>query len=315
MANIFIDGQAGTTGLHITERLEKRNDLKLLQIKEADRKNQRVKKEVLNEADLVVLCLPDEAAKESHGLIENPKTRILDASSAHRTDPEWVYGLPELGSGQREKIITAQRVSNPGCYPTGFILLTAPLRKKELLSKDHPITVQGISGFSGGGRKLIEKFETVSANDSSSWSFRPYGFSLDHKHLPEMKKYAHLDHEPVFLPGVANLDRGLLVLVPLALSQIRPKPDLKQIHQVLSEAYQDETFIKVFPLNDQSVLSDGFLSAGDLKGTNRVELFVFGNVERAVLVARLDNLGKGASGAAIQNINLMLGINESTGLI
>lgn len=315
MHTVFIDGQAGTTGLQIAEHLRKRNDLELLCISEADRKNQDVKREYINSAEVVLLCLPDDAARESVSLIDQPTVRVLDASSAHRTQPGWVYGLPELFPGQRDRIESASRVSNPGCYPTGFLLSISPLVRKGIVPSDYPVTINAISGYSGGGRKLIERYRRQTDGKADDLlSCRKYGLKLAHKHLPEMKRYAGLDYVPLFEPAVADVEQGMLVSIPLLNRLLKRGTDVNLVAKVLSEAYEGERYINVFEPNDLSSLQEGFLSLTDCNGTNRVDLLTFGNAEQTVVIARLDNLGKGASGAAVQNLNLMLGIAEDEGL-
>jgi len=312
---VFIDGQAGTTGLQIAERLKDRPDIHRLDIPEAERKNPKIRQEYLNSADLVILCLPDEAARESVALIDNPRVKILDASSAHRTHTDWVYGLPELEPGQRQRIAEASRVSNPGCYPTGFILALAPLVRAGLVPPDYPVTVNAISGYSGGGRQLMTRFrERPQSTCDGSWSCRKYGFQLKHKHLPEMQRYTGLHHLPLFEPAVADVEQGMLVSIPLLHRLLKKGTEMDRIWQLLNETYREEPFIEVLPANPFESLNDGFLSLTDCNGSNRVQLLVFGHSDQTVIVARLDNLGKGASGAAIQNLNLMSSLPESRGL-
>lgn len=309
MPTVFIDGQAGTTGLKIYDHLKDRRDIELLQIPADKRKDVSAKTQYLNDADLAILCLPDAAAKETVALIRNPRTKVLDASSAHRTAAGWVYGLPELEPAQAARIAEATRVSNPGCYPTGFILAVRPLVAAGLLPADYPITVNAISGHSGGGKELIAKHEAhavAPANDD--WSFRPYGLALQHKHVPEMQKYTGLAHPPVFAPAVVNFPQGMLVSVPLANRLLKGAPSAEQVHAVLSEYYAQASLVRVQAFQGVGAIEDGFLSPFGLTDTNYVDLFVFGHATQTLLIARLDNLGKGASLAALQNMGLMLGL-------
>jgi len=309
MKKIFIDGHSGTTGLEIQARLEARPDLRLLLLSEGDRKNPQAKAKMAAQADLVILCLPDEAAKEAVNLYQGLGTKILDASSAHRVDPGWVYGLPELAPGQREKIAQAQRVANPGCYPTGFLLALAPLVRAGLVPQDYPVTIQAVSGYSGGGRQMIEEYERP---QGEAYALRVYG--LDLKHLPEMAAYSGLNRPPIFVPSVANFRQGMLVMVPLDPNRLNLKGAQPQarVLEVWSQAYGTEGFIR--PVVGAQLLDPKFLQATSLNGTNQVELAAYGHQDQLLLVARLDNLGKGASGAAVQNLNLMLGCEETTGL-
>ena len=315
MYNIFIDGSVGTTGLRIADRLESRNDIALVDIPYEQRKNEKIKAQILNEMDLVILCLPDVAARESVSLIQNDRVRVLDASTAHRTDSQWVYGLPELNPQQREEIKTASRVSNPGCYPTGFLLGIVPLLRMGILPADYPISIDAVSGYSGGGRQLIEKYEArQAAHPEALWTCRKYSLQLAHKHVPEMRHYSGLTYDPVFVPSVAHFEQGMLVSVPLVTRLLKKGSTAETVHACLAETYTDQQFVKVFDLNDYGHLEDGFLSPLSCNGTNRVDLMIFGNKDQVLVTARLDNLGKGASGAAIQNLNLMLGEDEDKGL-
>jgi N-acetyl-gamma-glutamyl-phosphate reductase len=308
---IFIDGQAGTTGLEIHARLRDRPDVQLLEIDPHRRKDPAARKELLNDADAVVLCLPDGAAREAVALVETPDVRILDASTAHRTDPEWVYGLPELCPGQREAVASARRVSNPGCYPTGFLLLVRPLVDAGLLHADAPFTIHALSGYTGGGRPLVERYEAAEAAPAP----RSYGLALEHKHLPEMRHFAGLHLPPLFTPMVGPFARGMLVQVPLTASQRTAPTTPAALAAALAERYVDEPCVHVHPPGaDDALVDGGFLDPEARNGTNDVDLMVFGHADAQLLVARLDNLGKGAGGAAVQNLNLMLGCDEFAGL-
>lgn len=314
-ARIFIDGEHGTTGLEIRERLAARADVELLGLPREKAKDERAKREVVNEADCVILCLPDEAARQTVGLIENSRTRVIDASTAHRTAPGWEYGFPELTRGQRSRIAEGRRTANPGCYPTGFLALVRPLRDRGLLPAHHPLTVHAVSGYSGGGKKMIASYEQPAAEARPS-AFGAYGLGLDHKHLPEMKMHGLLDRAPVFSPAVGDFHRGMLVSIPLHLDDLGSLRG-EAIHAAYEEHFASEPFVTVAPRNDTACLREGsFLEPEALNGTNRLEVFVFANdaQRQALLVCRLDNLGKGASGAAVQNLNLMLGLTETSGL-
>ncbi|HEY5239471.1 MAG TPA: N-acetyl-gamma-glutamyl-phosphate reductase [Rhizomicrobium sp.] len=314
-ATVFIDGAAGTTGLEIRERLAGRTDLTVTQLGEAERKDARARAAALNAADVVILCLPDEAAREAVGLIENSRTRVIDASSAHRVADGWVYGFAEMEPGQREKIAGAARVSNPGCYPTGFLALVRPLVRAGIVPADFPLTVNAISGYSGGGRMMIEEFEKPYSPHFVKTVARTYGLTLAHKHVPEMQVHAGLSHPPVFAPSVGRFYRGMIVDVPLQLWALPGKPSLVEIHRILENSYRDQTLVRVAGLQEAAELKT--LDAELLSGKNTMTLYVFGNeaMQQARLVAVLDNLGKGAGGAAVQNLNLMLGLPETTGLL
>ena len=310
---IFIDGEAGTTGLEIRERLEARSDLKLILLGDR-RRDVEARREALNAADAVILCLPDEAAKEAVAMIENPSVRVIDASTAYRVDPVWTYGFAEMVHGpgrmsQAEKIAGATRVSNPGCYPTGFIGLVRPLVSAGIIPAGWPVTVNAVSGYSGGGKAMIAEFEAGGAG-----AFRAYGLSLKHKHVPEMTLHTGLERSVLFAPAVAAYRQGMLVEVPLQLAALPSSPSVEVVHGALAEAYAGCRFVEVAELETTEAMTG--IDPEGLNGTNRMRLHVFGDRDGAQvrLVALLDNLGKGASGAAVQNLNLMLGLDEGVGL-
>lgn len=309
---VFIDGSEGTTGLQIAERLQNHPAVSLLSIDSALRKDADARKAMMEKADITILCLPDEAAKESAALAESTDTRLIDASTAHRTDPAWVYGLPELDGAQRAKIADASRVSNPGCYPTGFTCLVHPLIEAGMIDREYPLTINAVSGYSGGGKKLID---TYAQDFDSIHATRFYGLTLLHKHVAEMTRINGLKNAPLFAPSVGNFYRGMLVFVPLMPRLFAKKAGVHDVWQTLSDYYASETFVKVMPLGGADYLSGGFIDPLGCNGTNRIELFVFGHDEQILLGARLDNLGKGASGACVQNMNIMLGLDEAAGLI
>jgi N-acetyl-gamma-glutamyl-phosphate reductase len=305
---VFIDGEAGTTGLEIAQRLAPRRDIELISIDPDKRKDIEARAAMINRADTVILCLPDEAARLAASLVENPNTVIIDASTAHRTAPGWVYGFAEMDKGQRAAIAAAKRITNPGCYPTGFIALVRPLVKAGLIPWDWPVTVNAVSGYSGGGKPMISEFEDHQTADN----YRIYGLGQTHKHPPEMKRYSGLAHLPMFTPAVGRFAQGMIVEVPLPLWALPGKPKRKDIHKALTAAYAGEAFVKVVALAQGDILKG--LDAEGCNDTNRLEIYVFGTDDQARLVARLDNLGKGASGAAVQNLNIALGLDEAAGL-
>jgi N-acetyl-gamma-glutamyl-phosphate reductase len=312
VAHIFIDGEAGTTGLQIRERLATRSDLRLISLDESRRKDPSARAEALNSADVVILCLPDDAAREAVGLIRAPHVRVIDASTAHRVAPGWVYGFAELAPDQRRCIAEASRVTNPGCWPTGFLALVRPLTREGLLPADASVFVHGVSGYTGGGKAMIAEFE--GPDSVSAPAFRFYAANLGHKHVPEMTAYSGLARPPVFSPAVGCFAQGMLVEVPLDLAALPGTPSLDQVHAVLADAYADARLVTVVPRSESA--ARGALAVEGLAGRNDMNLYVFGSetLGQARLVAALDNLGKGASGAAVQNLNLMLGLDEGEGL-
>lgn len=322
---VFIDGEAGTTGLQIRDRLAGRKDLEVLSIAPDKRKDPEARRELLNAADAVVLCLPDDASREAVSMISSGRVKVVDASTAFRTAPGWAYGFPEMSRAHRDVIRGSSRVSNPGCYPTGFIGLVKPLVAAGLIPPVFPLTVNAISGYSGGGKGLIAEFENHAAPAGTNDAFRAYGLTLAHKHLPEMQIHSGLTHPPVFAPSVGRYAQGMLVEVPLQLWALPGKPSPADLHVALEAYYAGETFVEVASgaecaeLQKARAGAAGYVQALDpeaLNGTNKMRLFVFGSTDggQARLVALLDNLGKGASGAAVQNLNLMLGLPEAEGL-
>lgn len=309
---VFVDGQEGTTGLRIHEMLARRSDIEVLRIGADKRKDAAERARLLNAADVAFLCLPDAAAREAAALVTNPGTCLIDASTAHRTVPGWVFGLPELAPEQRELIRGSKRIANPGCHASAFILLMRPLIDAGLVPADLPLSATSITGYSGGGKKMIEQYEA--GGDPRLQSPRPYGLTLAHKHLPEMVAHARLGVQPVFLPVVAGFYKGLAVSVPLHFSQLKPGTDGAALQRALAERYAGERFVKVMPLADPATLEQGFFDVQACNDSNRCELFVFANERQAVLLSRLDNLGKGASGAAVQSMNVHLGVDEAMGL-
>ncbi len=308
---VFVDGQEGTTGLRIHEYLAARRDVEVLRIDADKRKDATERARLLNAADVAFLCLPDAASREAAAMISNPHTCLIDASTAHRTVPGWAYGLPELAPGQRDAIRASKRIANPGCHASAFILLLRPLVDAGLVPAAQAVAATSITGFSGGGKKMIEQYQAVPMEPALT-SPRPYGLNLAHKHLPEMAAHTGLAMPPIFLPIVGNFYKGLAVSVPLSLRALGITAEALQ--SAYEAHYAGERFIRVMPLRDAATLESGFFDVQGCNDTNRVDLFVFGSDTQAVLMARLDNLGKGASGAAVQAMNVHIGVDEALGL-
>jgi N-acetyl-gamma-glutamyl-phosphate reductase len=309
---VFVDGQHGTTGLKIHERLNGRKDIEIIEIPEEKRKDAATKQKLLNEADIVFLCLPDDAARESVSLIKNNSVCVIDGSTAHRVTEGWVYGLPELKKEQRKLIKTSKRISVPGCHATGFILMLYPLVAQSIVAPDYPVTCHAVAGYSGGGKAMIADYESQTPDYIKNP--RPYSLELNHKHIPEMTRITGLSRPPIFAPTVVNEYNGEIISIPLLASCLKKEFSAADIREVLAEYYAGEQFIKVMPYPPDDFLKKGFMTFTDCNGTNNLEIFVFGNKERILLSARYDNLGKGASGAAIQDMNITLGLPENTGL-
>jgi N-acetyl-gamma-glutamyl-phosphate reductase len=306
--SIFIDGAAGTTGLEIADRLAGRAEFSLISLDDAKRKDMAAKREALNDADFVILCLPDDAAKEAVAMTTSAATRIIDASTAFRIDPDWAYGFAEFRTGQRERIASARLVSNPGCYPTGFLGLIAPLVAAGLLPADWPYTVNAVSGYSGGGKALIQRFE----GDGADIGYRSYGLDLAHKHVPEMQAHAGLFYPPIFAPAVVRAFRGMIVEVPLPLSAMARTSSPDALRNALAAHYAGS---KVVTVHNEAAPSELLMHA-DQAPSDRLDLYVLSSPDgsQVRLLAMLDNLGKGASGAAVQNLNIMAGLDETAGL-
>ena len=312
---VYVDGQEGTTGLRIHEVLAGRSDVELLRIDPERRKDPAESARLLNAADVAFLSQPDAAAREAAAMVTNPRTCLIDASTAHRTAPGWVFGLPELAPGQRERLRQAKRIANPGCHASAFILLLRPLVDAGLVPPGLPVSALSITGYSGGGKKMIEQYRAEPAEPLLT-SPRPYGLSLAHKHVPEMMAHTGLQARPILMPIVSNFYKGLAVQVPLHLSQLAPGTTPEALHAALARHYEGERFVRVKPLRDAATLeaAGGYFDVQACNDTNHADLFVFGNDSQALLIARLDNLGKGASGAAVQSMNVHLGVDEGLGL-
>jgi len=311
MYNIFIDGKEGTTGLQIFDRLGKRSDVNIITLPEELRKDKNARRDCLNSADVAFLCLPDEAAKESVSLIDvNNKVKVIDASTAHRTNSDWVYGLPELSGKRREQIANAKRVANPGCHATGFISTVAPLVKAGIIPADYPFVAHSITGYSGAGKKTIAVYQAEDREAALS-SPRQYAITLNHKHLPEMVNECGLSQKPIFNPIICDFYCGMCVTVPLYTRLLNKKYSVQDLRKFLTEYYQGSNFISVATEED----TPAFIPANELSGTNNLKIYLSGNEDRIFLASVFDNLGKGASGAAVQNMNIMLGLDETVSLI
>ncbi|MFG6467153.1 N-acetyl-gamma-glutamyl-phosphate reductase [Roseateles sp. BYS87W] len=311
---VFVDGQEGTTGLRIHEYLAARTDIEVLKIDADKRKDPAERARLLNAADVAFLCLPDAASREAAAMITNPNTCLIDASTAHRTVPGWTFGLPELAQGQRDAIRAAKRIANPGCHASAFILAVRPLVDAGLLPPSAAVSATSITGYSGGGKSMIAEYEQQPL-PAHLQAPRPYGLGLKHKHLPEMMAHTGLATPPVFMPIVSSFYKGLAVSVPLHLSQFTPGTTPEAVHAAIAAHYEGERFIRVMPLRDAATLEGGFFDVQGCNDTNRVDVFVFASDTQVLVMARLDNLGKGASGAAVQSMNVHLGVEESLGLV
>lgn len=312
---VFVDGQEGTTGLQINEYLAQRDDIEILKIDADKRKDLDERKRLINASDITFLCLPDAAAKESASLVDNPNTCIIDASTAHRVNPDWVFGLPELCPEQRAKIRASKRIANPGCHATAFILALRPLVAAGLIAVDTQIAANSITGYSGGGKSMIADYEAAAASTTQLKAPRPYALALAHKHLPEMQAYTGLTVAPIFQPIVGPFYKGLAVTAYLNPAQFTRAATPADVQQIIADYYAGERFINVLPVDLEATTEGSFFNVEANNGSNRVDIAVFGNAERMLLIARLDNLGKGASGAAVQAMNVHLGVDESAGLV
>lgn len=314
MVKVYIDGQEGTTGLKIMERFRDRNDIEIIRIAEDKRKDPAERARMINSADYVFLCLPDEASREAVSFVDNDHVRIIDASTAHRTNPDWAYGFPELSSEHRQKIMTSNRVAVPGCYASGFASIVYPLVKNNIIPDDYPVFAYATSGYSGAGKKAIAVYES----NEKPFEFnspRQYALSQQHKHLPEMQAVSGLKYKPMFNPMVCNYFSGMVVSVPLQVRTLNNSVTAEQVHEMYRKHYNGANMVEVMPLMSAEEQKSFFLASNTLSGVNKLQVFVFGNDEQILLCARLDNLGKGASGAAVQCLNIMMGIDETTGLV
>ncbi len=309
---VFVDGQEGTTGLRIHEYLAARSDIEVLKIDADRRKDAAERARLLDAADVAFLCLPDAAAREAVALVTNPNTCIIDASTAHRVAPGWTFGVPELAAGQRDALKKAKRIANPGCHSTAFIALLRPLVDAGIVPRDLAVAATSITGYSGGGKKMIEQYRA--GGNPVLDAPRPYGLKLSHKHVPEMMAYTGLTTKPVFMPIVGNFYKGLAVSVPLHLAQLKAGSDGAALVRAFERHYEGERFIRVMPLSDPAITEPSFFDVQGANDTNRIDVFVFADDRQAILIAREDNLGKGASGAAVQCMNLHLGCDEGLGL-
>ncbi len=310
---IFIDGKDGTTGLKIYERFEKRDDIEILLIDEEKRKDANERAKMINASDFTFLCLPDAASIEAVSLCTNPNVRIIDASTAHRTNPDWAYGFPELSAEHRARIEKSKRVAVPGCYASGFNSICYPLVTHGIVPPDYPVVCHAVSGYSGAGKKAIAQYEDANRNPELD-SPRLYALTQEHKHLPEMMKISGLTSKPIFTPYICDYFAGMTVTIALHARLLSKKLSAKEIAEVFKEHYDGSRFVRAADFMGEGILSENFIPANTLAGTNNMQIFVYGNDERIVITSRLDNLGKGASGAAVQCMNIMMGIDEGTGL-
>ncbi len=311
---VYIDGQEGTTGLKILERFEGRNDIEIIRISEEKRKDSAERARLINSADYVFLCLPDEASREAVSFVDNDHVRIIDASTAHRTNPDWAYGFPELSAEHREKITKSNRVAVPGCYASGFASIVYPIVNNGIIPADFPVFAYATSGYSGAGKKAIAVYE----GEDKPFEFnspRQYALSQQHKHLPEMKAVSGLEYTPMFNPIICDYFSGMVVSVPIQTRMLANSVTAEQVHAMYEKHYAGSKMVEVMPLMSMEEQKSFFLASNTLSGVNKLQVFVFGNDEQILLCARLDNLGKGASGAAVQCLNIMMGIDETTGLV
>ena len=308
MKKIFVDGSVGTTGLRIFERLSGRDDVELITIDEEHRKDFESRKAAIESADAAFLCLPDDAAREIAAAVDTSRVKLLDTSTAHRTNPDWAYGFPELSSDFREKIKTSQKIAVPGCHASGVIAILYPLIQSGIMPKDYPVTIHSITGYSGGGKKMIAEYNDENRHSEFS-SPRQYGLTQNHKHLKEITEICNLDMKPIFSPIVADFYSGMVVTVPLFSHLLKGKPTVADLHQIFSEHYKNQKMVNVMPMG-----KDGMLGSNNLSGNDRLEIEITGNDDRIIIASRFDNLGKGSSGAAIQCMNIALGFEETKGL-
>lgn len=305
---VFIDGKEGTTGLQIFERLGGRKDIELMLLDEKYRKDTEARREMINTADLVFLCLPDAAAIEAVKLVDNPEVRVIDASTAHRTNPDWVYGYPELSKEQEQRIINSKRTANPGCHATGFISIVAPLTSGGILGKDYPVCCHSLTGYSGGGKKMIAEYESERTDERLN-SCREYAITLGHKHIPEMMSVTGLKRKPIFCPIIGDYYSGMTTTVGLFGDMLEKKMTPKEVHEYLSDYYAGQKYVRVLPFGGEGKIdSRGILESNRNIGTNNLDIVVSGNEEQILIASMFDNLGKGASGAAVQNMELMLNL-------
>jgi N-acetyl-gamma-glutamyl-phosphate reductase len=311
---IYIDGQAGTTGLKIKERFKNRDDVEIISIDPEKRKDPTERKKMINSSDFTFLCLPDAASIEAVGMIENPDVRIIDASTAHRVNPDWAYGFPELSDAHREKIKNSKRVAVPGCYASGFISIVYPLIANGVIPSYYPVTSFAVSGYSGGGNKMIAQYES-DEKPEECFSPRFYGLAQNHKHLPEMQQISGLTTKPIFTPIVDDYYSGMIVCVPIHSHLTNRRIRIADVYDMYAKHYKGQKMVSVAEFKDIDEQKATYLAANALSGTNKMEIQIFGNDDKIMITSRFDNLGKGASGAAVQCLNIMMGIDETTGLV